>query len=125
RRRRRAGPAGAGGRQGPHRDQGRRGRARQTRRRLLGRLPPDRRQARHQGIPHQGGGRAGALRRYNRTAACKGKMTMSRVHVSTTVNGDAVEYLCEADETLLDVLRDRLGPTAAKTASPPPPFPPP
>jgi aerobic carbon-monoxide dehydrogenase small subunit len=41
-------------------------------------------------------------------------MTMSRVHVSTTVNGDAVEYLCEADETLLDVLRDRLGLTGAK-----------
>jgi carbon-monoxide dehydrogenase small subunit len=39
---------------------------------------------------------------------------MSRVHVSATVNGDAVEYLCEADETLLDVLRDRLGLTGAK-----------
>ncbi|MGE0118735.1 MAG: (2Fe-2S)-binding protein [Dongiaceae bacterium] len=39
---------------------------------------------------------------------------MSRVHVSTTVNGDAVEFLCEADETLLDVLRDRLGLTGAK-----------
>jgi carbon-monoxide dehydrogenase small subunit len=39
---------------------------------------------------------------------------MSRVHVSTIVNGDAVEYLCEADETLLDVLRDRLGLTGAK-----------
>ncbi|MGH6961486.1 MAG: (2Fe-2S)-binding protein [Dongiaceae bacterium] len=39
---------------------------------------------------------------------------MSRVHVSTTVNGDAVEYLCEADETLLDVLRDRLGLTGSK-----------
>ena len=39
---------------------------------------------------------------------------MSRVHVSTTVNGDAVEYLCEADETLLDVLRDRLLLTGSK-----------
>jgi carbon-monoxide dehydrogenase small subunit len=39
---------------------------------------------------------------------------MSQVRVSTTVNGDAVEYLCEADETLLDVLRDRLGLTGAK-----------
>jgi carbon-monoxide dehydrogenase small subunit len=39
---------------------------------------------------------------------------MSRVHVSTTVNGDAVEFLCEADESLLDVLRDRLGLTGAK-----------
>ena len=39
---------------------------------------------------------------------------MSKVRVSTTVNGDAVEYLCEADETLLDVLRDRLGLTGSK-----------
>jgi carbon-monoxide dehydrogenase small subunit len=39
---------------------------------------------------------------------------MSQVHVSTTINGDAVEYLCEAEETLLDVLRDRLGLTGSK-----------
>jgi len=39
---------------------------------------------------------------------------MSKVHVSTTVNGDAVEFLCESDETLLDVLRDRLNLTGAK-----------
>jgi carbon-monoxide dehydrogenase small subunit len=39
---------------------------------------------------------------------------MSKVHVSTTINGDAVEYLCAAEETLLDVLRDRLGLTGSK-----------
>ena len=39
---------------------------------------------------------------------------MSKVRVSTTVNGDAVEYLCAAEETLLDVLRDRLGLTGSK-----------
>src|ERR1700752_1061345 len=39
---------------------------------------------------------------------------MSKVQVSTTINGDAVSYLCEADETLLDVLRDRLGLTGSK-----------
>ncbi|MCC7046833.1 MAG: (2Fe-2S)-binding protein [Alphaproteobacteria bacterium] len=39
---------------------------------------------------------------------------MSTVRVSTTINGDAVDYLCEADETLLDVLRDRLGLTGSK-----------
>jgi carbon-monoxide dehydrogenase small subunit len=39
---------------------------------------------------------------------------MSQIHVSTTVNGDPVEYLCEPDETLLDVLRDRLGLTGSK-----------
>jgi carbon-monoxide dehydrogenase small subunit len=39
---------------------------------------------------------------------------MSQVRVSTTINGDAVEYLCDADETLLDALRNRLGLTGAK-----------
>jgi len=39
---------------------------------------------------------------------------MSQVQVSTTINGDAVSYLCDADETLLDVLRDRLGLTGSK-----------
>jgi carbon-monoxide dehydrogenase small subunit len=36
------------------------------------------------------------------------------VRVKTKINGDAVEYVCEADETLLDVLRNRLGLTGAK-----------
>ena len=39
---------------------------------------------------------------------------MTGVAVSTTVNGDNVEYLCQPDETLLDVLRDRLGLTGTK-----------
>ena len=39
---------------------------------------------------------------------------MSEVRVSTTINGDPVSYLCEADETLLDVLRDRLLLTGSK-----------
>ncbi|HXP73608.1 MAG TPA: (2Fe-2S)-binding protein [Stellaceae bacterium] len=39
---------------------------------------------------------------------------MPKVQVSTTINGDAVSYLCEVDETLLDVLRDRLGLTGSK-----------
>jgi len=30
-------------------------------------------------------------------------------HVTTEVNGDACEFLCETGETLLDVLRDGLG----------------
>ena len=36
------------------------------------------------------------------------------VHVKTTVNGDEVEFVCNADEPLLDVLRNRLGLTGAK-----------
>ncbi len=39
---------------------------------------------------------------------------MSKIHVTTQVNGDEVEFLCEPDETLLDVLRDRLNLTGAK-----------
>ena len=39
---------------------------------------------------------------------------MSAIHASATVNGDPVEFLCDARETLLDVLRDRLGLTGAK-----------
>ena len=39
---------------------------------------------------------------------------MTQIHVSTKINGDAVEFLCEPQETLLDVLRDRLDLTGAK-----------
>ena len=39
---------------------------------------------------------------------------MSAIAVSTTINGDEVEFLCQAEETLLDVLRERLGLTGAK-----------
>ncbi len=39
---------------------------------------------------------------------------MSKLHVFTTVNGDAVEYLCDPRETLLDCLRDKLNLTGAK-----------
>ncbi|MBL8789456.1 MAG: (2Fe-2S)-binding protein [Rhizobiales bacterium] len=36
------------------------------------------------------------------------------VLVKTTINGDSVEYACQPDESLLDVLRNRLGLTGAK-----------
>ena len=39
---------------------------------------------------------------------------MTRRHVSTTVNGDPVEFLCEPQQTLLDVLRDELRLTGSK-----------
>ena len=39
---------------------------------------------------------------------------MSKIHVSTTINGDAVVYLCEPSETLLDALRDHVGLTGVK-----------
>ncbi len=37
-----------------------------------------------------------------------------KIHVTTSVNGDEVEFLCDPRETLLDVLRDRLNLTGAK-----------
>jgi len=39
---------------------------------------------------------------------------MARNHVSTSVNGDRVEFLCETGQTLLDVLRDELQLTGTK-----------
>ncbi|MDX1779737.1 MAG: (2Fe-2S)-binding protein [Thalassovita sp.] len=39
---------------------------------------------------------------------------MSKIHVSTIVNGDAVEFLADPRETLLDCLRDHLGLTGSK-----------
>ena len=39
---------------------------------------------------------------------------MAAVLVSTTINGDAVEFACPPEESLLAVLRDRLGLTGVK-----------
>ncbi len=39
---------------------------------------------------------------------------MARHQVTATVNGDAVEFLCETGETLLEVLRDELNLTGTK-----------
>jgi carbon-monoxide dehydrogenase small subunit len=39
---------------------------------------------------------------------------MTGYHVSTVINGDPFEFVCEADETLLDILRNRLSLTGSK-----------
>ena len=39
---------------------------------------------------------------------------MSKIHVSTSINGDAVEYLCDPTDTLLDAIRNHVGLTGAK-----------
>src|SRR3954462_8464716 len=39
---------------------------------------------------------------------------MSAVSVSAKINGDSVNFVCQPDETLLDVLRNHLGMTGAK-----------
>jgi carbon-monoxide dehydrogenase small subunit len=42
------------------------------------------------------------------------QLLSGRVAVSATINGEATEWLCEPRETLLEVLRDRLGLTGTK-----------
>ena len=39
---------------------------------------------------------------------------VSKHHVTATVNGDQVEFLCETHQSLLEVLRDELGLTGTK-----------
>jgi len=39
---------------------------------------------------------------------------MARHHVTTTINGEDTEFLCETQQTLLDVLRDVVGLTGSK-----------
>jgi carbon-monoxide dehydrogenase small subunit len=39
---------------------------------------------------------------------------MSKIHVTTHVNGEPVEFLCDPAQTMLDVLRDQLGLTGSK-----------
>ena len=40
--------------------------------------------------------------------------TMAKVLVSTTINGDPLEFLCEPNDTMLDALRNPLGLTGSK-----------
>jgi len=39
---------------------------------------------------------------------------MTKIHVTTTINGEPEEFLCDPNETMLDALRNRLGLTGAK-----------
>ncbi len=39
---------------------------------------------------------------------------MAKYHVTTTINGDEVEFLCDTTQTLLDALRDELFLTGTK-----------
>ena len=94
--------------------QDRRSRARQIGRRRQRGMPADRRQARHQGIQDQDRRRAGE------TCGPEGPRTgeacrmSKKYHVTTNVNGDDYEFLCEPQQTLLDVLRDELRLTGTK-----------
>ena len=39
---------------------------------------------------------------------------MPKIHVTTNINCDETEFLCESEQTLLDVLRDELAMTGSK-----------
>tara|TARA_R110002096_G_scaffold46313_1_gene123596 strand:- start:454 stop:936 length:483 start_codon:yes stop_codon:yes gene_type:complete len=39
---------------------------------------------------------------------------MSKTHVTCSINGEETEFLCESNQTMLDVLRDDLGLTGSK-----------
>lgn len=39
---------------------------------------------------------------------------MSKHHITATINGDPAEFLCDTQQTLLDVLRDELNLTGSK-----------
>ena len=39
---------------------------------------------------------------------------MSKIHVSATINGEPAEFLCEPQQTLLDILRNELHLTGSK-----------
>jgi len=39
---------------------------------------------------------------------------MAKHHITTTINGEPTEFLCESQQTLLDVLRDELQLTGSK-----------
>ena len=77
------------------------------------------RQARDDRIPHQGRRRVGAPGGRHRVRPRHGQIArknslMSKHHVSTTINGEPVEFLCETQQTMLDTLRDVLGLTGSK-----------
>ena len=39
---------------------------------------------------------------------------MARLQVETVINGESKEFLCDANQSMLDVLRDELGLTGTK-----------
>src|ERR1700752_509243 len=47
-------------------------------------------------------------------SARQGSKFMAKIHVTTTINGEPMEYLCEPNDTMLDALRGPLGLTGSK-----------
>src|SRR5262249_25939191 len=73
---------------------------------------PDHRHAGAGGVPSRDRRRARRTGRGGSRPARGG--TMKKLHVQTTLNGEAGEFLCEPRQTLLEVLRDVLDLTGTK-----------
>src|SRR4029077_13578858 len=71
------------------------------------------RQARNDRVSNRRGRGADAPSGPDRAGPSEDEL-MAKHHVEAVVNGDAVEFLCETEETLLDVLRDTLQLTGSK-----------
>jgi len=41
-------------------------------------------------------------------------IVMAKMHITTTINGEPTEFLCDPSQSMLDVLRDNLGLTGSK-----------
>src|SRR5207249_1507732 len=108
-----AGAAGSGGGAGHRRQPPRSGRAAAARGGRASGVPPDRRQAWNDRLSDRRGRRAGAPDGPDRAGPGEDEL-MAKHHIEAIVNGDAVEFLCETEETLLDVLRDTLQLTGSK-----------
>ena len=104
---------GCGRRRRPNRTYARRHGARRARSGRAARLQANRRQARDDRISDQGRRCDGMPGSDNRLRARRGA-SMSKHHVSTRINGEPTEFLCEPQLTLLDVLRDELHLTGSK-----------
>jgi carbon-monoxide dehydrogenase small subunit len=73
-------------------------------------------------VPYRGQGpaltdlrRAVEAHRADRCRARQRKLTpMAKLHVSTTINGEPMEFLCEPNDTMLDALRGPLALTGSK-----------
>ena len=105
--------AGRGGRGGADRNPGRRRGAGRSFEGGERGLRSDRRQARNDRVPDQDRRRDDTARGGNRARPGEEKL-MAKAHVTTTINGDEYEFLCEPGQTLVDAIRNGLGLTGTK-----------
>src|SRR5207244_7764348 len=72
------------------------------------------RQAGNNRVPTEGRRCVDESGRDHRRRSRERTINVDTIRVQTTINGEAVEFLCEGHETLLSALRDRVGLTGTK-----------